>query len=193
MNANELTQVFGRLEERFSLYAKFFVRTCGVAAVVATWYGATLWNMHGSIARLEQGQANGTSNIVAALLKRTPTSRNEAAQNLAAAATLLRTSRIGNVKPSQSVPQSVAAESVQAQIRYPDCRGGRIETYRTGVLVEKCTLDLEQGIGADSVFFVNCIIRFKGGPIPIRHMQFRDCIFQFEITGSLEQWNEKSG
>src|ERR1017187_4310044 len=93
MNANELTQVFGRLEERFSLYAKFFVRTCGVAAVVATWYGATLWNMHGSIARLEQGQANGTSNIVAALLKRTPTSRNEAAQNLAAAATLLRTSR----------------------------------------------------------------------------------------------------
>jgi hypothetical protein len=48
--------------------------------------------------------------------------------------------------------------------------------------VEKCTLDLEGGIQADDVLFVNCIIRYKGGAIRLKHMQFINCLFQFEVT-----------
>src|SRR5216683_1370523 len=120
MNATELTPVVARIEERLTLYVKLFLGACSGVVVAAGVIGTVLWGMHGSIARLEQGQANAASNIVSGLLKRVPSDTTEAAQNLAAAATLLRVSRIGEIKPTVSAIQSVSAELVRAQSRYQD-------------------------------------------------------------------------
>jgi len=32
------------------------------------------------------------------------------------------------------------------------------------------------------VTFVNCIIQYRGGPIPIKRMEFINCVFRFEVT-----------
>ena len=48
--------------------------------------------------------------------------------------------------------------------------------------MEKCSLDLEGAIKADDALFVNCVIRYKGGRIGLKRMEFINCIFQFEIT-----------
>ena len=51
------------------------------------------------------------------------------------------------------------------------------------VIVSGCTLRLENGIQADNVIFLNCLIKYRGGPIPIRHAEFKNCLFDIEIEG----------
>jgi hypothetical protein len=85
-----------------------------------------------------------------------------------------------NYKSTALLPAS--AESSVNSARTLDCRGGSIETFRGIAFVKKCTLTLENAVAADNVVFENCVIRYKGGPIPIKHAEFKDCIFQFDIT-----------
>lgn len=218
----EMPTTVAVLEERVNNHIRAFKWVAGgIITVGGAWLAiisGVLFHMNGTMNRVEVAQADAPARIIAGVLKRTPHTRDEMSDALGAASTILRTSKIGKVKPSPAGLRDLSLEIQHSQEQYPDLPivwqttgqfinyksaallpaaleqtlasargvdcggGGRIQSYRGGVLVEKCILDLENGIGAENVVFVNCFIRFKGGPIPIKHMEFLNCIFQFEIT-----------
>jgi hypothetical protein len=90
------------------------------------------------------------------------------------------TSAFINYRSDALLPEP--AEQALASARLFDCRGGSIRLYQGRAFVEKCTLDLERGVAGDNVTFVNCIIQYRGGPIPIKRMEFINCVFRFEVT-----------
>lgn len=176
-----------------------------------------LYQMNGTMNRVERAQADAPARIVAGLLKRTPRTRDEMADSLNAASRILQTAKFGKVKPAPSVLRDLSSEIQNAQQQYPDlpsvwqatgqfinyksaalipqsaehtlasargldCSNGGIRTYQGRVVVERCSLDLEGTIKADSALFINCIVRYRGGLIPLKRMEFINCIFQFEIT-----------
>ena len=91
------------------------------------------------------------------------------------------TGHFSNYKSAALLPTS-AEKALASAGSVLDCRGGSVRVYQGRALVEKCSLDLERMISADDALFVNCVIRYRGGVIGLKRMEFLNCLFQFEIT-----------
>lgn len=108
------------LEERVNGHIKFVWTAMGIGFAWLAAISGTLYNMNGTMNRVEKAQADAPARIIAGLLKRTPHTRDEMADALGAASTILRTSRIGKVKPSLAVLRDLSSEIHNAQEQYPD-------------------------------------------------------------------------
>lgn len=207
------------LEERLYSHEVQFRSVVGVAIAWLAALSLAMYNMNGTLGRVEIAQADAPEKTVAAVLARSQGSRSEMAGGLAAAATILKTTKPPTVNPQSGVIKDVIVEIVKAQTTYPDlpetwqattafvnykstatlpttveaalhraaqldCSGnGRMTTSGGTVIISGCALDLEHAVKADKVLFVDSVIRYHGGQIPVTHATFRNCVFEFDISG----------
>jgi hypothetical protein len=173
-NAAELTVQIGKLEERVNNHIKFF---WGVAAAGFAWLAILsllLYNINNNVKTLAVAQADTPAKIVAKLLSEPQTSSAKVASNLNAAATILRASKIGKVKPESSVLSTVSSKLAEAQTKYPDLpevwqTTGVFITYKSEARlpVSQNTPFLTRGIGCNSQaggagwIFSNCEVTLE--------------------------------
>jgi hypothetical protein len=108
------------LQERVDSHIRFF--WTAVAGGIF-WLGAisaTLFNMNGTMNRVERAQADAPATIVAGLLKGSGGSKSDEMAGLVASATVFRTAKLTAVKPDNAALSPVAAEILKAQAKYPE-------------------------------------------------------------------------
>ena len=99
-----------------------------------------LYHLNGTMGLVQKAQADAPARIVAGLLKRTPRTKDEMTDALSAASTILRTSRLGKVKPSPAVLKDLSSEIQSAQEKYPDLPSvwqttGQFINYKSAALL----------------------------------------------------------
>ena len=83
-----------------------------------------------------------------------------------------------NYKSVALLPQS--AEKAVNSARSMSC--DRITTGPEAIVLTGCTLDLENAVDSKApVIFINCFVRYRGGLIKSKHMEFHNCVFQFDV------------
>ena len=106
------------LQERVDNHITFGKIAFGICFAWLGWLSVTLIDVKSTMQRVEIAQANAPAKIVASLLSQPITSKEEAASNLTTVATLLQTSKIGVVRPSPSVIQSLGVKLADDQNKY---------------------------------------------------------------------------
>jgi hypothetical protein len=110
----------GILEEKVKNHIKLFSIVVGFGFI---WLGAIslfLWQIHGQLGNVLQAQANAPAQIVASLLNSSPQTPAQTQTNLAAAASVLQTTKIGNTKPDSVNLKAISEKLVDDQNRYPE-------------------------------------------------------------------------
>lgn len=108
------------LDERVKNHIKFFWTACGLGLAWMGSLSVCMYNMNNTLGRLEHLQADSTTQIVASLLQRKATSKEETAEILGAVTTVLRTARISRTKPDPALIKTVSSEIANAQDKYAD-------------------------------------------------------------------------
>jgi hypothetical protein len=106
------------LEERVNGHIKF---VWTMMSVGFAWLGGIsifLFHMNGTMNRVEKAQVDAPSRIVAGLLKRAPHTKNEMTDALSATSTILRASKIGDVRPTAAALKDLSSEIQKVQEQY---------------------------------------------------------------------------
>lgn len=84
----------------------------------------------------------------------------------------------------------LATSSIPSSLRADECKESISPTLHSFVF-DKCEVDLDDLVehirdnkinGVEAAFtFVNCIVSYRGGPIPAKRLVFVDSIFQFQV------------
>lgn len=119
-SAAELTTELGKLEERVANHIKFFWVVVGFGFV---WLGVLtglLYQTKTSVNGIAKVEANTPAQIVAALLNNPVTTEHDAQENLAAAASVLQTAKIGKVRPDPEKLKAISDRLIDDQSQYPE-------------------------------------------------------------------------
>jgi hypothetical protein len=108
------------LEERVNSHIKWFKSAIAAGFAWLAVLSLLLYNIHTDVRNVAVAQADAPAKFVATLLSQPQTSSSALASNLNAASTILRTSKIGKVKPESSVLSTVSLKLAEAQTKYPD-------------------------------------------------------------------------
>jgi hypothetical protein len=108
------------LEERVNNHIKGFKWVLGGVLLWLATISGELYHINGTMNRVEKAQADAPARIIAGLLNRTPHTKYEMADALGAASTILRASKLGEVKPSPAALKDLSSEIQNAQEQYPD-------------------------------------------------------------------------
>ena len=120
MTAESVTTKVERLEERVGNHIHFF---WSVAAFQFLCLGGLLWltlQTRTTVNGIAKVEANAPARIVASLLNNPVAGPSEAQANLAAAASVLQTAKIGKVKPDPEKLKAISDKLIDDQKQYPE-------------------------------------------------------------------------
>lgn len=227
---DEMAITVAVLEERVNGHIKFVWALMSVGFAWLIGISLFLFNMNGTMNRVEKAQVNAPAQIVARLLTRPAATKEEASDALLATTVVLKQSKPGPVKPDAAVLKQAGSEIVKSQEKYPDlpaawqamsafinyrsavfrpssskaadARGVlcKVVINEKGLVFQNCEIaleDLADRFSANeidnapaSVYFVNCIVTYNGGPIldggpslKAKNLYFSsNCILDFRVN-----------
>lgn len=188
--ANEMTTAtdLAKLTEKVEGHIKLFTIVVSFGFV---WLGVVswvLWGIHGQLGNVEKAQANTPAQIVASLLNSPVTTVDEAQANLAAAASVLQSSKVGKVKPDSAKLRLISDKLEDDQNQYPGlpqvwATTGAFINYKFQALLPSAT-----EISA-SVSSATCK---RSGTMP-GNFQFENCDISLEDVASQISGNKVNG
>jgi hypothetical protein len=120
MAQDTLARTVGKLEERVKNHITFF---WSVAAFQFLCLGGLLWlslQTRTTVNGIAKVEANAPAQIVASLLNSPVTTSSEAQANLAAAASVLQSAKIGKIKPDSAKLKAISDKLIDDQNQYPE-------------------------------------------------------------------------
>jgi hypothetical protein len=192
----------GKLEERVHNHITFFKWAFAGAFAWLAWITLLLFQTKSAVTNVAKTEANTPAQIVASLLNSPTATQSEAQANLAAAASVLQSSKIGKVKPDSTKLKAISDKLLDDQRQYPELpqvwqTTGVFINYKFQALLPSATAINEESAGKPcnekfqvpgSIRFENCEINLEkvaadihnvtsnGQHIPIR---FANCVVHY--------------
>jgi len=116
----DLTTRLDKLEERVANHITFFWGATALGFACMGALALLVYNTRSTVVQVAKAQANVPAQIVASLLSNPATTPSEAQANLAAAASVLKSTKVGKTKPDSVKLEAISDKLLDVQKQYPE-------------------------------------------------------------------------